>query len=71
MSALLTVKEAAAFLRLTPDTVYRATKAGKLPHARIGRSIRFSQEALEDYLNKSTVAAPTKPTQARAPVTKL
>lgn len=69
MSALLTVKEAAAFLRLAPDTVYRATKAGKLPHARIGRSIRFSQEALEEYLN--TPAAPKQAPAVRAPVTRL
>ena len=58
MSDLLTVKEAAAFLRLCPDTIYRATKAGNLPHVRIGRSIRFSQEALEEYLNNPGSADP-------------
>ena len=69
MSALLTVKEAAAFLRLTPTTIYRATRAGTLPHVRIGRSIRFSQEALENYL--STPAAPKQAPAVRAPVTRL
>jgi excisionase family DNA binding protein len=68
---LLTVKEAAAFLRLSPDTIYRATKAGTLPHVRIGRSIRFSEEALEEFLEHPMPVAPANTTANRAVVTRL
>lgn len=68
---LLTVKEAAAFLRLSPDTIYRATKAGTLPHVRIGRSIRLSKEALEEFLENPTVTVAPAPVAARPVVTRL
>jgi excisionase family DNA binding protein len=71
MSTLLTVKEAAAFLKLSPDTIYRATKAGTLPHVRIGRSIRLSREALEEYLSNSTVPVAPAPIAVRPVVTRL
>lgn len=68
---LLTVKEAAAFLKLSPDTIYRATKAGTLPHVRIGRSIRLSKEALEEFLEHPVPVATANATAARAPVMRL
>lgn len=68
---LLTVKEAAAFLKLSPDTIYRATKAGTLPHVRIGRSIRLSKEALENYISDSAVTVAPAPTAVRPVVTRL
>lgn len=68
---LLTVKEAAAFLKLSPDTIYRATKAGTLPHVRIGRSIRLSREALEDFLKNPEPKHTTPQTVAHAPVMRL
>ena len=67
---LLTVKEAAAFLKLSPDTIYRATKAGTLPHVRIGRSIRLSREALEEVL-KNPEPKHTTQTAVHAPVLRL
>ena len=68
---LLTVKEAAAFLKLSPDTIYRATKAGTLPHVRIGRSIRLSREALEDVLKNPESQHTTPQTVAHAPGLRL
>ena len=44
---LLTVKEAAEFLRLKPRTIYAKVKDGLLPCVRIGKSIRFEHEALK------------------------
>ena len=73
MDPLMNAKEAAAFLKVCPTTIYREANAGTLPHVRIGRSIRFSKDALDAYINSqatvSTVPQPT--TAARAPVTRL
>lgn len=69
MTKLLTVNEAAEVLSLTPTTIYRMTKAGALPHVRIGRSIRFSEEDLKS-LFKEAEPKREAPTPA-APVIKL
>ncbi len=43
---LLTVKEAAAFLQVSEDRLYRWVAWQTIPHIRLGRSIRFDPEAL-------------------------
>lgn len=44
--ALLTVDEAAKFLRLTRATVYKLVRLGELPAHRFGASIRLSKHKL-------------------------
>jgi len=44
---VLTVKEAAEFLRVTPETVRRLCRRGKIPFAKIGSDYRFLQRDLE------------------------
>ena len=56
MEPLMTVKDAAKFLNVCEMTVYREAKAGTLPHLRIGRSIRFSKEALDAYIENQATA---------------
>ena len=70
MEPLLTVKDVAAFLKVNPMTVYRAIETGELAHVRVGRSIRVTQEALNDYLKRPAKPEPPK-TITRAPVTRL
>ena len=70
MTPLLNVKEAAQLLNVTEATVYRLAKAGTLPHSRVGRSIRFSSESLEEYIKTPAPVAP-KPTTQRCPVIRL
>jgi excisionase family DNA binding protein len=53
----MTAKELAAYLKLNPQTVYRkAKKKGedKLPSVRIGRSIRFNKNDINNWLNKNS-----------------
>ena len=50
-SDLLTVTEAAAYLRVCTKTVRKLARAGTLPSARIGRQIRFSRRGLDLFLN--------------------
>ncbi len=47
---LLTVEEAAAYLRVTPPTVYRLLRAGKLPGVKVGRQWRVRLADLEALL---------------------
>jgi len=45
-----TVKELAARLALTPMTIYRLTKQGRLPATKIGGVIRFDPQAIDAFL---------------------
>jgi len=48
--AVLTLDEAAKFLRLSPNIIEEKAETGKLPGHRVGRSWRFSRAALEGWL---------------------
>lgn len=47
---ILTVEELAAYLRLSTATIYRMAQTGKMPAKRVGRSWRFSQMLIDDWL---------------------
>jgi excisionase family DNA binding protein len=49
----LTVAEVAAAMRVSKMTVYRLVHAGELPAARVGRSFRVPEDAVNEYLRKS------------------
>ena len=51
-SPWLTVRQAAEYLGLSPDTIYDACARGHLRHARVGgrRSIRLRTEWLDAWL---------------------
>jgi excisionase family DNA binding protein len=50
---LLTAEEVAELLRLPVSTIYDLARTGRLPHLRIGRALRFSQNDLEAHLAES------------------
>ena len=50
---VLTIEQAARYLQLHPQVVYRHVRAGTLPASRIGRTIRFKKSVLDDFLEKS------------------
>jgi len=52
--ALLTINEAAAYLRVSPRTLQRQVKDGQLPVVRIGRSVRIERVELEHLLRPKT-----------------
>jgi excisionase family DNA binding protein len=47
---LLTVQEAAEILRVTPNTVYRWTKRGRLPVVRLGYLVRIPASTIENLV---------------------
>ena len=49
---ILTLKEAAGFLRLSTSTVYRYVRKGLIPYIRKGRRILFIQKDLEVWIEK-------------------
>lgn len=54
---ILTLKEVAAYLKLTDKTAYRLASEGKLPGFKVGGSWRFKREDLETWIedNKTKV----------------
>lgn len=54
-SALLTLDEVAAVLRVSKTSVYRLVERRELPFCRVGRSLRFTREDIEAYLQARRV----------------
>ncbi len=50
---LMTAKELAEYVQLNPLTVYKKVKAGEIPYIRLGRSIRFKKEQIDEWLEKN------------------
>jgi len=52
MGRALSVEEVAEYLGLAKDTVYRKAKTGEIPGVRIGRSWRFPQDVIDEWLRE-------------------
>ena len=50
--AIMTVKDVAKYLRMSEAKVYRLVKEGVLPVVRIGKTWRFRQDLLDEWLEK-------------------
>lgn len=48
----LTIEELATMVGVSPKTLYKAVKTGRLPAYRIGGSIRLDPEDIADWLRK-------------------
>ncbi|MGL4553894.1 MAG: helix-turn-helix domain-containing protein [Gemmataceae bacterium] len=66
MAPMLTVKEAAALLGISPALVYALVAARKVRHERhgLGRgAIRIPEDALEEYCRRHTIEATEEETR--------
>ena len=52
---LLTAEEAAGYLGLKVDTVYRKARHRELPSVKVGRALRFDVKALERFVEQHTI----------------
>ena len=51
---LITIEEAAQYLRFHPSTVYRLARRREIPAIKVGKQWRLDREALEDWLRANT-----------------
>jgi excisionase family DNA binding protein len=63
--ATYTVQEAAARLRVGPQTVYARISDGSWPHTRLTRKISFTEDQIQRILRMSEVAAAPAPAPRR------
>jgi excisionase family DNA binding protein len=50
MRQLARVKEISELTGFQPVTIYRMAREGRIPAVRVGRSIRFDREVIEEWL---------------------
>jgi len=50
MSQLLTAEDVAAMLSIGTDWIYAETRAGRIPHVKLGRCRRYRRESIEAWL---------------------
>ncbi len=48
---VLLADEVAELLRVPVPRIYELARQGQIPHMRLGRQVRFRQEAVEAWLN--------------------
>ena len=47
---ILNIKEAAKFLKISPDTLSGLAKKRQVPHKMLGRQYRFHRDALDEFM---------------------
>jgi excisionase family DNA binding protein len=52
---LLNVREAAQYLSLEVDTVYKKARLREVPCVKVGRALRFDVKALERFIEQHTI----------------
>lgn len=52
---LLNVEEAAEYLGLQVDTIYKKTRLRELPSVKVGRALRFDVMALRRFIEEHTI----------------
>lgn len=52
---LLNAREAACYLGLEVDTIYKKARLRELPSVKVGRALRFDLNALERYVEEHTI----------------
>jgi len=50
MAKLMTVEEAAGYLRVGKKTIYRLLKQGKIPATKVGQQWRFNKVSIDEWL---------------------
>ena len=63
---LLDRAEAAEALHVCPRTLWTLTRDGQIPHLRLGRQVRYSLRALEQWVSEHSTVVPAPPAEAPA-----
>ena len=65
---ILNIQQAAKFLGKTPAALRNGYKRWGVPHFRLGGQIKFTQEALQEWVEKNMVLEPKAPETKAKPV---
>ena len=61
MEKLLRAREAAEFLGLSEQTLYKHFEEGKIPGYRLGKALRFDVEELKNFMRNSAISSAPQP----------
>lgn len=53
---LLTVEEIAELFQTSTSTIYRWVHKREIPFVKLGGKLRFSQDAIQEYIKKNSVS---------------
>ncbi len=53
---LLTVEEIAEFFQTSTSTIYRWVHKREIPFVKLGGKLRFSPDAIQEYIKKNSVS---------------
>ena len=56
MNNVLTLEEAAAYLKVHPSTIYRLVKNRQIPAFKVGFDWRFNLDSIDRWINESEIA---------------
>ncbi len=56
--AILTIREVAAYLKVTERTIYRLAAAKQIPSFKIGGSWRFSRPDIDSWIKQQSTVPP-------------
>ncbi len=59
-SEILTIEEAAEYLRIPVSTVYRLAQSGRIPAQKVGRRWRFYRPTLTNWIASSKIYMESK-----------
>lgn len=57
MTELITLREVAAYLRVTEKTIYRLLRRDNIPASKVGQQWRFNKASIDEWLSRSSVGA--------------
>ena len=61
VDCLLTAEEVAELLRVTRGWIYAETRAGRIPHLRLGRYVRYRESAIREWMAQLELASSRVP----------
>lgn len=53
---ILTIEEVAAYLRLTPQTIYKWAQEKRIPAAKLGKEWRFRRSIIDRWLDEQILS---------------
>ncbi len=54
---ILTIEEVAAYLRLTPQTIYKWAQEKRIPAAKLGKEWRFRKSIVDRWLDQQILSS--------------